>query len=227
MRRTLGAALLACACLQAGADETADMIRRVEGALSRSILWLKMTVSEKEDAPESPAVCSGPAVRQGARVILASPDVPGRIGSPRILMPDGKEHPMELLAHDPDLGLMFLALKEEVKDLPALDPGKARRLELGERVLLVDRRAHGSPEETTCRMVRITCVLSNPRTAYFYNGIDAQHAGALVATPDGQVVGLVGILREATEQGEARFPAIVPLQDLLDSLATLEKGDSK
>lgn len=226
MKKTL--ALLLAACLTAGADETADLIRKAEKGFAPFIQWLKMTASD-EEGNESPAVCSGPAVRQGDRILLASPDVDAKVGSPRILTPDGKEHDMELLAHDGDLGLMYLTLKDkaEAKDIQALEPAKARKLEMGERVLLVDRRAQGSPEETTCKLVRITCVLTTPRTAYLYAGIHPNHAGALVVTPAGEVIGLVGLLKETTEHGESRFAAILPLQDLLDSLATLEKGDPK
>ena len=226
MTKTLAAPLALALCLAASADDGAEMIRRVEKNFSKAVQWLKMTVSD-EEGHEAPGVCSGPAVRQGNRVILVSPDVEGKIADPRILMPDGKEHPAEILAHDADLGLMFLALKEEVKGFPALEPGKARKLETGERVLLVDRRAQGAPEETTCRLARITCVLTAPRTAYLYTGISPQQAGALVVTPAGEVVGLVGILKEKTEDGDAAFAAIIPIQDLLDTLSTLEKGADK
>lgn len=220
--RLLLAGLLLAA--QAGrADEAADWIRSQERAFSKSVMWVKMTLTTA-DGEEGFAVCSGPAFSHGGRAVIVVADAREAASAIRIVLPDGKEAGAEVLGRDEDLGLMFVVPKqrEEDKTVPALASGKGKALELGDAFLLIDRRSPVAPEETTCRLARVICVLTSPKRAYFYSGISPAQMGGLAVTPDGEVVGMVGVFKSRDADGdEEASVALLPVEQILDSLAAV------
>lgn len=223
VRRLLLAAALA-ASFPAFADPEADRIRACEQAFAKHIVWLKMAVTDEEGQQHAGA-CSGVLFRRGGRVVMVSPIADGVAGTLRMLKADGKEVEAEVLGRDEAMGYMFVSPKDAKDDegFSALDAPKGKVLELGDPLVLIDRRSHGAPEETTCRMTRVTCVLTEPRRCYFYRGLLPFQVGGFAVTPDGEAVGMVGgfVMTDA-EGGEARGVALLPLEQILESLTTLK-----
>ena len=222
-RRLLLPALLLVAGQTGLADEAADRIRAQEKAFSKSVMWVKMTLTA-EDGEQGAAVCSGPAFSHGGRAVVVVADVPMEAAAIRIGLADGQEVEAELLGRDEDLGLMFVAAKqaEEAKAIPALAPGKGKALALGDAFLLIDRRAQGAPEETTCRLARVVCALTSPKQAYFYSGMSPEQTGGLAVTPDGEVVGMVGLFKSRDADGEEESSvALLPIEQILDALSAV------
>ncbi len=215
-----GAVLLSQAGL---ADEAADRIRAQERAFSKSMIWIKVVMTS-EDGDQGTGTCSGVAVAHGGRCVVVAPDVQATVSSLRILLPDGKEVEAELLARDEDLGLMFVAPRqaEEAKAIPALAPGKGKALALGDPFLLIDRRSQAAPEETTCRLARVICVLTSPKLGYFYSGMAPEQMGGLAVTPEGELVGMVGLFKGRDADGEEESSvALLPVEQILDSLSAV------
>ena len=216
--------LLAVATL--AADDAAGRIRTQEKALSKSVAWVRLVTSaDEEGGDDSSGVCSGPVLSQGGRIVVLCPDVGERLKSVKILREDGKEEEASVLAHDADLGLMYVVAKDaKAAGLVPVDaPKAAKEPKLGDALLLVDRRSHGSPDETVCRQVRVCCALEHPEHAWLYTGISSQQMGGLVVTPSGEVVGVVAILKDRGPEGEeVSLPAVLSLDRLLASIPAME-----
>ncbi len=227
MRPTLTIALaLAAVTAVVSADDLADRIRVQEKALGKSVAWIRLVTSAEEEGGEDVSgVCSGPVIFHGGRPVVLAPDIEDRLKSVKILRDDGQEQEAEVLAHDSDLGLMFVVAKDVKASglMPSEAPKAAKDPQLGDPLLLIDRRSHGSPDETVCRLVRVCCVMERPERAWLYNGISPQQMGGLVVTPSGEVVGVVAHLKDRDADGEEMtIPAVLPIERVLSSVQALQ-----
>lgn len=226
----LGAALAVIALAGVAlADEMAQRIRDQEKTYAKSIVWLKATVTDDE-GDEGTSICSGPTVLHEGRTVIVAPDVPDQIKDLKILQADGKEVDAEVLAHDADIGFMFVAPKDPKGAAGALSPveiGKeAKPPAIADPLLVIDRRSHAAPDETTCRLVRVNCVLTVPERLTFYTGLQPQQVGGLVVTPEGAIVGVVGFYQDRNDEGQRqRGVAVLPLEKVLVSLAGVQKPE--
>lgn len=210
-------------------DDLARRIRDQEKSFAGSVYWVKVTMAS-DDGEEGSGHCSGPALTYEGRTILVVPDIPEHLKEARILLPDGQEIEAEVLAHDDDIGLMFL-VPAQAKEAPAptlkgIPVGKPVKPGLGDPLLLIDRRSHTVPDETTCRFVRVTCVLKSPETIYFYSDIAEQQMGGLVVTAEGEAVGIVGIFRDRNENGdETKGVGLLPMEKVLSSVSAVRRPE--
>ncbi len=223
--------LAACLCVAAAAaDDLAAKIRTQEKTFAKSVAWIKLVAAaEEEGGEDSIGICSGPVVTQGGRAVVLVSDAGDRqLKSIKILKDDGGEQDAEVLAHDADLGLMFVVAKD-VKDpkaagLVPLDMSKmAKEPQLGDELILIDRRIHTAPDENVGRSVRVCCALVSPEHAWLFTGIAPHFMGGLVVTPAGEVVGVVATLKDRNPDGEEiTLPAVLPLSKILASVQAVQ-----
>ena len=105
-----------------------------------------------------------------------------------------------------------------------MDLAKAVTPLLGDPMILIDRRSSDALEDTVCVPVRVICRLETPHLAYFYTGLSPQQMGGMLVTPEGGFVGIVGLLKETTADGqEMTFPAGLPAARILAALDGIRK----
>ena len=228
MRPILAAAILCAAVVSA--DDLSARIRSQEKAFGKSVAWIRLVTSPAHaEGADVTGVCSGPVISQGGRLVVLAPDIEEGLKSVKILRDDGQDQEADVLAHDADLGLMFIVAKDpKTSGLVPTEAPKAPPPQLGDPLLLIDRRSHNSPDETVCRLVRVCCVLERPERAWLYTGIEAGQMGGLVVTPAGEIVGVVALLKDRDAEGNpTAIPAVLPFSKLLASVQSVQDTPSK
>jgi len=113
----------------------------------------------------------------------------------KIRLADGQEIPAKVVLRDKDQDLAFLRpAKKPETPMSAVDLKNNVQRDLMDSVLLVGRLGRVANRTLSARLETIEGVLERPRRRYMLGGRNpAADVGSLALTPDGKVVGLVGL----------------------------------
>jgi serine protease Do len=195
-------ALAAVMAAAAGADDTADRIRRVQEQTVPSTVIVSFYI-EREDGARADAHVLGTVVGKGNLVMFASAVIPSQFPLSqfrdfRVVVTDGtemNEYEAEYLGKDDQAQVAFLKVTDP--KAPALPPlAFAEDAAIGVGDPLVSLANLGEPDGFA-RVVQITRVaarIEQPVATYLcMQGLGAP--GTPVLTLDGKAVGIVGLVR--------------------------------
>jgi serine protease Do len=115
-----------------------------------------------------------------------------QLRSPKVTLPDGRELPARVLAHDPELDLA--ALNVDANDLPAIELGRSKGLEPGEWVLALGHPwgVAGAATAGTVIGVGPPPEMNMPGRDMIHVGLHLRpgHSGGPLVNTDGRLVGI-------------------------------------
>jgi S1-C subfamily serine protease len=147
----------------------------------------------------------------------------------KIRMADGKELPAKIILRDEDLDLAFVrTLEKPDEPMPAIGLSREAKLQLLERVVVINRLGTVASWATAVYFDRVHAVVEKPRTFYVPGGMGAMESelGCPAFNLDGKAVGIL-VLRVAPSAGGmggmfggmssmGMLPIILPSEDILE-----------
>ncbi len=214
---------------QAAPTDTAAISRQAVQSVGAAIVTVNLVLKiTDEDGPdESPTGTIGVIIDpSGLTVVsLSSIDPSVLVGQMmggdapfqatvtdlKILLNDGQEIPAKIVLRDKDQDLAFLRPAKKVESpLPAVDLSNSATREMLDPVLLVSRLGKVANRTLSARTIEVEGVLERPRRRYMLpNGSAATDVGSLALTPEGKIVGLVGLKISRVTGGEVTVLSMV------------------
>lgn len=253
----IGASLLIT--VTAGADDDADKGREIVDRWQSSVVTVKLVTEQRmvvqgreRSKTEAKSAITGTIIDSSGLVVVslfasdpskAFDQMSSMMGGDsagfkvettttdvKIRMADGKELPAKIILRDRDLDLAFVRpIEKPDKPMPAVELSADAKLELLERVVVINRLGTVASWSTAVYLDRVHAVVEKPRTFYVPGGMGAMESelGCPVFTLDGKGVGIL-VLRVAPSGGGGMggmfggmssmgmIPIILPGQDILE-----------
>jgi S1-C subfamily serine protease len=147
----------------------------------------------------------------------------------KMIMPDGKEVPAQIVLRDKDLDLAFVRpMEKSATPFAAVDPAKVAKPEVLDQVVVVTRLGKVASRVPSVSLSRIQAIVKKPRTFYVPGGeamegglgspafgLDGKLAGVLVLrTMKSRGIGLGNMFSGLSGMG--MLPVVLPADDIAE-----------
>jgi len=231
----LAACVTALAASAAVADPVGDQVRQVYEKVVPSTVIVSFYI-QREGGERVGAHVLGTVINRNNVVMFSSAAIPSQVALSQfkdfaVIVSEGNdlaEYQADYLGKDEQAQVAFLKVNDEkAPKLPPLRFDKDATISVGDAVVSVDNLGEPDAYTRVCQMTRVAARIEQPVETYLCtSGLGSP--GTPVATLDGKVVGIVGLVR--LNQGTNAQPkwslakVVWPVERFAERLKNLPKG---